>query len=236
MGRGLAIAEKFQKEGYIVIITSRREKEGKEAEARLRTQGEAMWIQADCANKENCKAVTDIVMKQYKRLDVLVNNAAVTGQHTDFLELNLEETERVINLNVMGTLNMMKYAAKVIKNNGRGVIINISSLCGFIANHESVAYYASKGAVNMITRSGARELSPYGIRVVGVAPGWVQADMVDTYLAEHPDEKEYGGKLHMRDRIITPEEIASVVYMVSDDGAYAINGSTVMVDVNSGSY
>lgn len=93
-----------------------------------------------------------------------------------------------------------------------------------MANTESIGYHASKGGLRMLTRAMARELSPYGIRTVEVAPGWVRTGMID------PEIEEIGSRLHMKGRILEPEEIAGAIYLVTLPEASAINGSTIMAD------
>jgi NAD(P)-dependent dehydrogenase (short-subunit alcohol dehydrogenase family) len=104
------------------------------------------------------------------------------------------------------------------------VIVNVGSIDGFLANPENIAYHASKGGVKMLTQAQARELSPFGIRVVSVAPGWVQTGMMSGTAAD------FGATLHMKGRVLRPEEVANVIYLVSLDEASAINGTTVFAD------
>ena len=105
-----------------------------------------------------------------------------------------------------------------------GTIVNIGSICGVMANSESVGCHASKGAVEMLTKALARELSPYGIRMVCVAPGWVRTEMIDDTVAS------IGASLHMKGRIVEPAEIAGVVWLMTQPEASAVNGTTVMAD------
>lgn len=107
---------------------------------------------------------------------------------------------------------------------GLGEIINVGSIDGFLANTESIGYHARKGGVKMLTQAMAQELSPYGIRVLSVAPGWVKTGMIDKPI------EEIGSRLHMEGRIILPEEIANAIWLMSLPEASAINGTTVMAD------
>lgn len=124
----------------------------------------------------------------------------------------------------MGTLYLSHYAAQAMVKAKSGVIVNVGSICGSMANTESIGYHASKGGVRMLTRAMARELSPYGVRVVEVAPGWVKTGMIDKEI------EEIGSRLHMKGRILSPEEIANTIYLVTLPEASAINGSTIMAD------
>ncbi len=93
-----------------------------------------------------------------------------------------------------------------------------------LANSEAIGYHVSKGGVKMLTQALARELTPQGLRVVSVAPGWVNTGLMDQKAIE------YGGKLHMKGRVVEPNEIANVIYLLSLDEASVINGTTVMAD------
>ena len=125
---------------------------------------------------------------------------------------------------MIGTIQNMKYCGIIMKEQGKGVIVNIGSICGTIANLESIAYHSSKGAIRMATQRAAYELAKYGIRVLSVAPGWVKTGMM------LEDIEAYGAKLHMSERVLTPEQIAGTVYLLSQDEASAVNGCTVMAD------
>ena len=124
----------------------------------------------------------------------------------------------------MGTIKLSQLAAREMLKQRSGVIINVGSIDGFLANTESIGYHASKGGVKLLTQAMARELSPYGIRVLSVAPGWVKTGMIDKPI------EEIGSRLHMKGRIILPEEIADAIWLMSLPEASAINGTTVMAD------
>lgn len=163
-------------------------------------------------------------MEMYGKIDVLANVAGVVGNRGSFIDLDLDDVQKTININLMGTIYISQYAAKEMVKAKAGVIVNVGSICGFAANTESIGYHASKGGIKMLTQAMARELSPYGIRVVSVAPGWVKTGMIDKEI------EEIGSRLHMKGRIIMPEEVANAIYLISLPEASAINGSTVMVD------
>ena len=223
-GIGFATAKKFLEKGDQVVILSTNEQKGRRAEAALAPLGKVVWKQCNVAKAEDCYRVVDETAKEFGRVDVVVNCAGVVSTRNSFLEVDLENVRKTLEINVMGTIQMIHAASKYMVPQEKGVIVNIGSICGSMANSESVGYHASKGAVNMITKSLARELSPYGIRVVCAAPGWVHTEMIDETVAE------IGASLHLKGRIIEPEEIAGAVYLLSLDEASAINGSTVMVD------
>lgn len=221
-GIGLATAKKFLSCKDKVIILGRHE--SKEVLDELSLLGEVAFINADVSIFDDCKNVVETVVNKYGKIDVLANVAGVVGNRGSFLELDLKDVAKTININLMGTINLSQLVAKQMVKDRSGVIINVGSIDGFMANTESIGYHASKGGVKMLTQAMARELSPYGIRVLSLAPGWVKTGMIDKPI------EEIGSKLHMKGRIIMPEEIANAIWLMSLPEASAINGSTIMAD------
>lgn len=181
-------------------------------------------MKCDVSNRDEVKDLVTTIAKNEKEIDVLVNSAGVLAKHVDLVDADLDNIERTININLMGTIYVDKYVGQVMKEQGEGTIINIGSIDGIMVNHESIAYHASKGGVHMVTKALARELSPFGVRVVAVAPAWVETGMVP------PRAKEYGSKLMMKHRLISPEELAGAIYLMTLPEASSINGSIVMAD------
>lgn len=224
-GIGYQTSLKFLKAGYQVVIAGiDGQAKIDEAMATLTKVGEVTFINCDVSQRADCAAVVEQTMAKYGRIDVLANVAGIVGKRGDFTEIGLDAIQKVIDVNLMGTINMGYYAAPHMKAQKSGVIVNVGSIDGFLANPENIAYHASKGGVKMLTQAQARELSPFGIRVVSVAPGWVQTDMMSGTVAD------FGATLHMKGRVLRPEEVANVIYLVSLDEASAINGTTVFAD------
>ena len=221
-GIGFATAKKFLKEGDKAVILGRHEIQ--ESIDELAGIGDVTFIKADVSKEEDCKMIVSETMAKYGKIDIIANVAGVVGKRDAFTEIDLSDVANTININLMGTIYLSHYAAREMVKVKSGVIINVGSICGFMANTESVGYHASKGGIKMLTQAMARELSPYGIRVVSVAPGWVKTGMIDKPI------EEIGSRLHMKGRIIMPEEIADAIYLMSLPEASAINGTTVMAD------
>lgn len=221
-GIGLATAQKYLRDGDKVVVLGRRRNE--ETLRQLETLGEVTFVPSDISKAEDCAQVVEETVRKYGCIDILVNVAGVVGQRRAFTEVDLQDVSDTIGINLMGTIYLSHYAARKMVMAKSGVIVNVGSICGHMANTESIGYHASKGGVTMLTRAMARELSPYGIRVVEVAPGWVRTGMID------PKIEEIGSRLHMKGRILEPKEIADTIYLVTLPEASAINGSTVMAD------
>ncbi len=224
-GIGLETAKTFLNNGDKVVVASIDSPQViEQAMSELKAIGDVIFMECNIADPAQCKYAVEQAVEQYGQLDVVANVAGVVGKREELIEADLDDIFNTININLMGTINLGKFAGKAMVEKKSGVIINVGSICGTIANTENMGYHASKGGVKMVTQALARELSPHGIRVLSVAPGWVNTDMIDAPIAE------IGGKLHMKGRIIEPTEIANAIYLMSLPEASAINGTTVMVD------
>lgn len=224
-GIGFETAKKYLNENDKVIIASIDDEKTIEKVVKELSQiGEVTFYKCNVACKDDCEDLVKKTILKYGRIDVLANVAGIVGKRDAFTEIDLEDTLNVIKVNLMGTINIGHYVSQEMVKQKSGVIVNVGSICGFMANSEAIGYHASKGGVKMVTQAMARELSPYGIRVVSVAPGWVKTGMIDKPI------EEMGSKLHMKGRIIEPKEIADAIYLMTLKEASAINGSTIMVD------
>lgn len=224
-GIGLATAKRFLEAGNKVVVLSNDPQEKTDAAmAELAALGDASFCFCNVTKQEDCEKAVRFAVETYGRVDVLANVAGISGRRQSFLEGEMDDTVRVININLMGSLYMCLYAAREMVKSGSGVIINVGSICGLMANSEAIGYHASKGAIKMVTQALAKELTPYGVRVLSVAPGWVNTGLMDQKATE------FGGKMHMRGRILEPYEIANVIHLLSLDEAAAINGVTVNAD------
>lgn len=222
-GIGLATTHKFLTEGYKVYAVGMNTKDFDDVKKQENTD-KLVVQELDVTDVDAVQKLIKEIVKQDGRLDVLDNNAGILAKHKDLVDADLKDIERTINVNLMGSIIVAKYAGQVMKKQGSGTIINIGSIDGVMANHESIAYHASKGGVHMFTKALARELSPFGVRVLSVAPGWVETGMVP------PKAKKFGESLLMTHKLITPAELANVVYLMTLPEAKAINGSVVMAD------
>ncbi|WP_172562086.1 SDR family NAD(P)-dependent oxidoreductase [Vibrio furnissii] len=224
-GIGFQTAKKYLSQGDKVAIASIDSEEViQQALAELSSLGEVIFIECNVADAEQCRLAVGQTVAKFGRIDILAHVAGVIGQRVPLIEADLDDILNTIQINLMGTIQLCHEVGKVMVNQRSGVIINVGSICGTIANTESIGYHASKGGVRMATQAMARELSPYGVRVLSVAPGWVKTAMIDKPI------EEIGSKLHMKGRIIEPTEIADAIYLLSLPEASAINGSTVMID------
>lgn len=223
-GIGLETVNKFLQKGSQVIGLDLAEDKFADAKKNSADPERLEYMKLDVTEKDAVEKVFHQIEEKYKRIDVLVNCAGIVGKEVDLTAADLSNIEATIKVNLLGTIYTSKFAGQVMKEQGSGTIINVGSIDGVIANHESVGYHASKGGVHMFTKAFAREMGPFGVRVLAVAPGWVETSMV-------PDNvRDYGKTLMMKHRLIQPQELANAIYLLTLPDASAINGTIVMVD------
>lgn len=227
-GIGRAIAMKFAESGSKVVINYRNSMA--QVEELLNSikniGGEAIAIQADISKEEEAKTLIDSAIKQYGRLDVLVNNAGITK---DNLMMRMQEADfnSVIDINLKGTFFCMKHASSIMLKQRSGKIINISSVVGLTGNVGQINYAASKAGVIGMTKSAARELASRGITVNAVAPGFIETDMTDS-LSDKVKEATIANIPLKRYGIAS--EVADAVSFLASEAANYITGQVIQVD------
>lgn len=230
-GIGRAIALALGREGAAVAVNYARDAEGadatvKEIEA---NSGRAFAVQADVSKEDDVRDLVGRAVKEFGRLDVMVNNAGVEYK-MPFLETPLETWEKVIAVNLTGPwLGCQEAAKQMVSQAGPGRIINVSSVHEDLAMPTNSPYCAAKGGLRMLTRTIAVELAPYAITVNNVAPGAIETPM-DAKLEQDPAQMNTLLSEIPLGRMGKPEEVASLaVYLASDAAAY-VTGSTLFVD------
>jgi NAD(P)-dependent dehydrogenase (short-subunit alcohol dehydrogenase family) len=188
--------------------------------------GDAVAVRADVREARAVDEMLDRVIEHFGRLTLLVNNAGVQVWKS-LLDVTELEWDRVIDTNLKGCFLCTQAAARHMKSQGRGAIVNIGSGSNRIAFPQLAAYTASKGGVETFTKVAAVELGPYGIRVNCVAPGAID---VERTRAESVDYAERWGAVTPLGRVGTPDDVAkAVVFLASDEAAF-VSGQTLWVD------
>lgn len=186
----------------------------------------ALPFRVDVSKPQEVEAMVDFAVETFGTLNGLFNNAGI-GLVKPFLEMDPESYHKVIDVDQHSVYYGMYYAAKkMVALGAKGTFVNNASIFGTTAAVGCFNYNAAKAAVIMMTRSAALELAPHGIRVVAVAPGFVDTPI----LGEDAAFKAALGKLHLHGELIAPEKVASVVAFLFTDAASAINGSSIPVD------
>jgi meso-butanediol dehydrogenase/(S,S)-butanediol dehydrogenase/diacetyl reductase len=237
VGIGKATAFLFVKEGAKVVITGRTEKTLKQAVEEVGEENLKIdYLVSDVAKEEECKAAVDYTINKYGRIDILFNNAGVLPLGITH-ETSTEDWDNVFNINVRGTYLMSKYTIPFMLKQGKGCIVNNSSVLGLKAIPGAAAYNASKGAITQLTRSMALEYADKGIRVNGICPGTIWTPMVEGFFNDTPDKKALDDFLkslqpaaRLRGGFGKPEEIAHAVLFLCDDNVEYMTGTMLSVD------
>jgi NAD(P)-dependent dehydrogenase (short-subunit alcohol dehydrogenase family) len=225
-GIGLATAKAFLAKGAKVVIGDYNEDSGKAVEQQLKETFEnVLFVRTDVADEQSVENLVKTAVDKFGQLDIIFNNAGI-GIQKPTHELTDDEYKRVIAVNQDGVFYGIKYALREMLKTGGGAIINTSSILGTVGEPTSIPYAASKGAVNLITKSVALEYADRNIRVNAVAPGFIESGLVnkeslgdfyDGLVAKHPVG-----------RLGNPEEIAhAVVFLAEND---FVTGTTIHVD------
>src|SRR6185312_3985334 len=180
-GIGRATALEFARAGAKVVISGRREKEGREVVAAIRgSGGEAAFVQTDIAREGDVRRMVEFTTDTYGRLDVAFNNAGVEWMGP-LDQATEEEYRRVFDVNVWGVLNSMRHEIPAMLKNGGGAIVNTSSVAGHVGLAQVSVYIASKHAVEGLTKSLALEFAKQNIRINAIAPGAIATEMFDRF-------------------------------------------------------
>ncbi len=227
-GIGKAIALEFASQGAMVIVnyngSSARAEEVKQEIATRGGQAET-W-QCDVSQYEQCEAFIGEVIRKYGRIDILVNNAGITK---DGLLMKMSETDfdRVIDVNLKGTFNTMRFVSRQMLKQRCGRIINMSSVVGIMGNAGQANYAASKAGVIGLTKSAARELASRGITVNAIAPGFIETEM--TAVLSDAVKEASAAQIPMG-KFGKPEDIAKTAAFLASENAGYITGQVIQVD------
>ncbi len=235
-GIGRACAARLAREGAAVVLCDVNAGAGAEVASAIETGGgKAIFVPCDVVKAADIDSALAATLKAFGRLDVLVNNAGVLDD-APFLDLSIEEFDRVLGVNLRGAFMMAQAAARQMVKQGRptdsvsaGAIVNMSSINERFGLPDHVAYSVSKGGISQLTKSMAVALAPQGIRVNAVGPGTIDTPI----LAGVIKDKAFRAKVLSRTplgRFGRPDEIAAVVAWLASDEASYVTGTTLFAD------
>ena len=226
-GIGEATVRDMVNEGAKVIIADIDDEKGKALAEEFNKDGKkAAYCNTDVNKEAEVEAMVKLAKDEFGKLDILFSNAGI-GNLVPTAELELENWQRVIDINLTGVFLSAKHAIPVMLETGGGSIINAASMLGHVGQAETAAYTASKGGVVNMTRALAVEYAKDGIRVNAVCPGYVNTSLLDQL-----DEEMINHliSLHPINRLAEPEEIAKVTTFLASDDASFITGANLLVD------
>ncbi len=221
-GIGRATVERFVEEGARVVIADIDAEGGAALAAELGPA--AAFIQTDVADIDQVQALVDGCIEVFGGLDIMVNNAGMGGSMARFLYDDLDDFTQVVNVNLLGVMVGSQRAARHMKANGGGSIVNVSSIAGISAGPGVMTYRATKAAVIHLSKSIAIDLAPYDIRVNCVAPGHIQTDMV------HYDMNPVMRYTQPLKRHGSVGDVANAVLYLASDQSAQVTGVVLPVD------
>ena len=234
-GIGKATCERLAEEGAKVAVTDLDDKEGTALrDAIVQGGGTAEYWHLDVTDEADVARVFQEVADRFGQIDVVVNNAGISGANKPTDEIDFEEWRKVIDVNVNGVFFCTKAAIPHMRKAGGGSIINMSSIYGIFSAPDLPPYHASKGAVREMSKTDALLYAKEGIRVNSVHPGFIWTPLVEA-LAEDSEEgakafREYLDGLHPLGHVGEPEDIAAgVAYLASKDAKF-VTGSELVID------
>jgi meso-butanediol dehydrogenase / (S,S)-butanediol dehydrogenase / diacetyl reductase len=223
-GIGRAIARRFAAEGAHVVVA---DMSGAEEETAVAIGGDCFSFRIDTSDAVRADALVAACIERFGRIDVLSNNAATGASLQPLHTLPPEAWARVMDVNALGYVNLMRPAIASMLETGGGAIVNMASLTAHRASPGTAPYVASKGAVIAVTRAAALEYAPHDIRVNSISPGAIATPMVERL--DDDLKQVLMQQIPMR-RFGTPEDVAALALFLASDEAGHISGQDIVID------
>jgi NAD(P)-dependent dehydrogenase (short-subunit alcohol dehydrogenase family) len=232
-GIGKATVLRFIEEGAKVVIADLHNEKGEALAQHIRNHGgTAIHVACDVSSSENMCSMVDETIKEFGKIDILHNNAAIDFS-APLIDMEEADWNKVINTNLSSVYRGCKYVVPHMIQNGGGSIINTSSVQAFLGFHNYSAYAAAKGGIISLTQQLAVELALYRIRVNSLSPGTILTPMTIIDIQNSDDPKRYRdelNQLHALNRMGEPREVADVVLFLASNESSFITGTDIKVD------
>jgi NAD(P)-dependent dehydrogenase (short-subunit alcohol dehydrogenase family) len=230
-GMGETSAIEFAKAGAKVVVADWNEDAGlATVDAILAAGGEAQFVRVDVSNGQSVKAMVDQTLAWYGRLDCAFNNAGIMEENAKLADLDETMFDRIVAVNMKGVFLCMKYELPVMVAQGKGVIVNTSSVCAARILPNCAAYTASKFGVVALTRSAAVEYGASGVRINAILPGAIATPMAKAAIAADPERLERIKHTRPLGKVAEPLVIAKAAMWLCSDDAEHITGHALPVD------
>lgn len=226
-GIGLAISKKFADSNIHTIVIGRDESKLQSAGKLLGDNGET--IQSDLTKLEGIPSLVENIYKKHGHIDVLVNNAGI-NMKKNFTEVTDQEFQSVLHTNINAVFAISREVVKVMEKQQSGSIINISSMAAKYGLPRVIAYSASKSAIEGMTAAMASELSPKGIRINAIAPGFIVTEMTDKAFKGDEERRQKAIGRTPMGYMGKPEDIAEAAYFLATGASKYITGTSIRVD------
>jgi NAD(P)-dependent dehydrogenase (short-subunit alcohol dehydrogenase family) len=230
-GIGEATALGFAKAGADVVVTSRKLPDLEKVAQKIRGLGrKSLAVEAHIGRLEDIRNLVSKVTSEFGKIDVLVNDAGTSPAISPMLDLDERLWDSVMNLNLKGLVFLSQAVARVMKQNGGGKIINVTSADGFRHEVSNGTYAISKAGVIMATKVMAQEWAQYNVRVNAIAPGHIHTRLGDSIFTVLPEYEQELLKRVPIGRIGEPEEIVGTMVFLASDASSYVTGATLIVD------
>ena len=230
MGKSDAIA--LAKQGVKVVVTDINQADCQKVVDEIKNSGgEAIALRLDVSDKSEVDSVVAKIVKKFGQLDILINNAGIC-QFKPFLELSEKDWDRTIDINLKGEFLCAQAAARIMKEQKGGTIVNIASVAmgqQGVGIPNIAHYCASKGGIAAMTEALAVELAPFNIRVNAIAPGMIETPMIDVVKSDPKTLEAMLQRVPLK-RVGRPEEVSELVVFLASDSSSYITGAVVVID------
>lgn len=230
-GIGRETAIKFAENGAKVVVSDINDDLGLQTVNLIKNfGGDAHYIKCDVSRSDEVEKLLIDTIKQYKKLNIVCNDAGIEGKSGDTTQVTVENWDNVINTNLKGVWLCMKYQIpELLKENG-GSIVNVSSIAGLVGFPGLPAYVASKHGVVGLTKTAALEFADKNIRINAVCPGPIMTPMLERLISINPGMKDQLVAGVPEKRIGTPADVADTILFLCSDQASYINGQSLAID------
>jgi len=230
-GIGAATALCCAQEGATVVTCDLNETKGADTIAKIAAVGgSAKFVPADISDDASVQQLFSVIHSTYGRLDGAVNNAGIGVPLTSTPDVSMSDFDKLMRVNLRGTFLCLREELRLMREQKRGSVVNISSVAGLDGINNSIVYNASKHAVVGMTKCAAMDMGPHGVRVNSIAPGATNTEMGEEYFKKIPGALEVILKKIPMQRVANPSETAEAICWLLSDRSSFVTGQTIAVD------